>query len=173
MCSPQTFWGEYEIRPDVKNICWPNLLFCQVTPEEGLELGEMLFAIFWGNFLLPGQNASASRDTPAQTWKSGIISIKSNPLTPGLNGQSRKPGIGRQVPPGISHKAQSFKDFPMLGMGVNNYRMGLIKQNRAEVEHFLQIAGLPEYSRMSGNPNHTAQYLGRHPESGLAINHTF
>jgi hypothetical protein len=44
----------------------------------------------------------------------------------------------------------------MLGMGVYNYTMGLIKQNRTEEKHFFNIAGLPENSRVRGNPNHTA-----------------
>lgn len=111
----------------------------------------------------------SARHVPFKTRKPRIITIESDPLTTGLNGQCREPSIGHQVAMGFGFGTKARKDLPMPLPRLNDHTVGLSKQDVAEPEYFIQPARFNKDLWVCSNADYPAQYLRSHAVTRVAI----
>ena len=110
---------------------------------------------------------------PAETCEPGVVSVEGDPLTAGFDGQCGEPGIGRKIATRIGFFAKAGEDGPMLLSGSNQDTMRLIHQQFAKADDFVEAARPGENLGMSGDPDDSAQHLGRHPVARVPIDDVF
>ena len=115
---------------------------------------------------------TSCRKTPLKAWKPRIIVIQSNPFTPGLDGQCGKPCVRHQVAASVRLCAKALENVPVPLARLNDYAMRLRKEYVAETENFIQAVGHRKNLRVGGDADHTAQDLGRHAVTRIAVDHT-
>jgi hypothetical protein len=112
------------------------------------------------------------RQAPSKPGESGGIPVEGNPFTAGLNGQRRKPCIRHQIAASIRFPAQTREDLPMPLPGLDDYTMGLSKQNAAEPQYFFQAAWVHKNFRVGRDSDKTAQDQRRHAVTSFAVYRT-
>jgi len=63
---------------------------------------------------------------PPETFEPGVVSVESDPLTAGFDGQRGEPCIGHKIAARIRFFAEAGENGPMLRSGSNNGAMRLI-----------------------------------------------
>ena len=120
---------------------------------------------------MQNQTKASRRQAPFKIRESRIIAIQSDPFTAKLDGQCRKPCVRHQVATGVRFHTKAFENLPVPLARLNDHTMGLSKQSVTEPEHLVQAAGLHKDLGVCRDAGHTAQDLGSHTVTRVAVDH--
>jgi hypothetical protein len=119
-----------------------------------------------------GLNRS-KRTSPGKARKAGVVPVRCDPFAAGLNSQSRKPCVLREVAGSFGLRAHFFEDRPMTIAGFGDRRIRLLEKCSAEIEDIASRAGISVDSMVSCNPDYARQHLRRNPVGGRTVHNRF
>jgi hypothetical protein len=123
----------------------------------GIELNAGSAVFMYHNVL--NRTLTSYGQTPLKAHKPGIITIQSNPFTPGLDGQCGRPRVRYQVAASVRFCTESFENVPVPLARLNDDAVRPLEEYVAEPEYFIQAAGHRKNFRMGGDMDQTAQNL--------------
>ena len=108
---------------------------------------------------LDSPRARSKWTSPGKARKAGVVPVRRDPFAAGLDSQSRKPCVLREVAGGFGLRTHLFEDRPMTVTGFSDRRIRLLEKRSTEIEDAISRAGFGVDSMVSCNPDHARQHL--------------
>ena len=111
--------------------------------------------------------------SPRQALESRVVTIRGDPLATGLDGQSRKPGVLRNVSRGLGILAQGLEYRPVTLAGHNDRRGRLSEDDARKLERVIQGTRTCKNPPMSTDADEAGEHLRCDAIGRRSVDHRF